>query len=145
MHLHPIFSICVFPVLCFISLLILPYWNNSTLPEGVWFGGDRGRKLAIIILIISAIITATTVLLDDLAANMIGSPATGIFTRGILPLVSILVLYCLGYYTLTTKFRYTRGETVMAGFIFMVTAMICLTIIGIWFRGPGMQLVLPFQ
>jgi len=145
MHLHPIFAICVFPVLSFICLLVLPYWNQSALPEGVWFGGDRGRKLAIIISIISAVFTATTVLLDDLAVNMIGSPATGIFTRGILPLIAMLAWYCLGYYTLTAKFKYTRGETVMAGFIFMVTAMICLTIIGIWFRGPGMQLVLHFQ
>jgi quinol-cytochrome oxidoreductase complex cytochrome b subunit len=144
MHLHPVFAICVFPVLVLLCLVSMPYWHQSALAEGVWFGGDRGKKLAIVISTISAVLTVVVVLLDDMVANVIGKPATGIFTRGILPLLTVLTWYCLGYYILTSKFRYNRGEAVMAGFIFMVISMICLTIIGIWFRGPGMQLVFPF-
>ncbi|NOR23451.1 MAG: cytochrome bc complex cytochrome b subunit, partial [Desulforhopalus sp.] len=144
MHLHPVFAICVFPVLVFLCLASMPYWHRSALAEGVWFGGDRGKNLAFVISTISVVLTVVVILLDDTLANVLGKPATGIFTRGTLPLLAVLTWYCLGYYILTSKFRYNRGEAVMAGFIFMVISMICLTITGIWFRGPGMQLVFPF-
>jgi hypothetical protein len=145
MHLHPVFAICVFPVLVFLCLVSMPHWNQSALAGGVWFGGDRGKKLAFVTSTISVVLTVVVVILDDMVANVIGKPATRILTRGILPLLTVLNWYCLGYYILTSKFRYNRGEAVMAGFIFMVILMICLTIIGIWFRGPGMQLVFPFK
>jgi quinol-cytochrome oxidoreductase complex cytochrome b subunit len=145
MHLHPVFAICVFPVLVFLCLVSMPYWNQSALAEGVWFGGDRGKKLAFVTSTISVVLTVVVVILDDMVANLIGRPVAGIFTRGIVPLVAVFTWYCLGYSILTSKFRYNRGEAVMAGFIFMVILMICLTVIGIWFRGPGMQLVFPFK
>lgn len=145
MHLHPIFAICVFPVVVFLCLAALPYWHRAAVAEGVWFSGRRGAKLAIVVTCMSVILTVAAILLDELAAGATGSATAGIFNRGILPLVGVLIWYCLGYYVLTAKCNYSRGEAVMAGFIFMVAAMICLTIIGIWFRGPGMQLVFPFH
>ena len=144
MHLHPVFAICVFPVFVLLCLLALPYWRHSAVVEGIWFGSNRGKKMAIVISIISTVLTVAAVIFDDLTANIIGNTTTGIVTRGVIPFVGLLIWYCLGYFILTAKFRYSRGEAVMAGFIFMVTAMTCLTAIGIWFRGPGMKLVLPF-
>ncbi len=144
MHLHPVFAICVFPFIVVLCLFVLPYWRDSALLEGVWFGGNHGKNLAITVSIIGVVLTVAAVLLDDIAANTIGAAVADIYMRGIFPLVGMLVWYLLGYFLLTVKFRYTRGEAVMAGFIFMVMGMVCLTIIGIWFRGPGMQLVLPF-
>lgn len=144
MHLHPIFAICIFPCIVMLGTLILPYWKESALLEGVWFGGNRGKYLAFIVSITSAVLTVVAVLFDDFVINTISATAADIYTRGIFPLVGLFVWYILGYFILTKRFRYNRGEAVMAGFVFMVIAMICLTIIGIWFRGPGMQLVLPF-
>jgi hypothetical protein len=37
--------------------------------------------------------------------------------------------------------KYSQAEAVMAVFIFSLTAMLCLTVTGIWLRGPGMQLL----
>ncbi|WP_084554213.1 cytochrome b N-terminal domain-containing protein [Desulfopila aestuarii] len=144
MHLHPVFAICVFPVIVLFCLLAIPFWQNSALNEGIWFNGERGRKLAIVVSITSITLTIAAVLIDNVATNIIGSPATALFTRGVLPLVIFLSCHCLGYALLTSRYSYTRGETVMAGFLFIVVAMICLTVIGVWFRGPGMQLMFPF-
>lgn len=144
MHFHPIYAICIVPGIIALGVLFLPYWPESSLPEGVWFGGKRGGYLAGVISIISAALTVGAVLVDDFAVNSFSVAAADMYTRGLLPLVGLLILSILGYHILTKVFGYTRAEAVMAGFISMVIALVCLTIIGIWFRGPGMQLVLPF-
>jgi quinol-cytochrome oxidoreductase complex cytochrome b subunit len=144
MHLHPTFAICVLPLLVLICLVFLPYWRNGILPEGQWFGGRRGVKLAFWTCLCSVAITFGAIILDEKVKNASESVATDGITRGVLPIVGLVLLYCTGYLIFTRRFKFTQAETVMAGFVFSITTMICLTIIGIWFRGPGMQLIFPY-
>ena len=140
MHLHPTYVICVLPGLALFALLILPFWQNATLPEGNWFGGQRGKWLAFWSSFFGGLITIVTIVLSEKSRIATGSGATDILTRGVLPSGALVFLYFLSYRILTFRLKYTRAETVMAGFIFTITVLLTLTASGIWFRGPGMQL-----
>lgn len=140
MHLHPIFAICIIPILALCALIFIPCIGETGLPGGYWFGGQRGRRLALQTTFCSVCITFALVILDEVVKNGSEGAATDVITRGVIPVTGLLLLYGSSYYLLTQKLKYTRAEAVMAGFIFSVTAVICLTVTGIWLRGPGMQL-----
>ena len=144
MHLHPTFAICVLPLLVLICLVVLPYWRSGILPDGQWFGGKRGIKLAFRTCLCSIAITFAAVILDEKVKTAGESAATDGVTRGVIPIVGLVLLYGAGFLIFTRKFKFTQAEAVMAGFVFSVTAMVGLTVIGILFRGPGMQLIFPF-
>ena len=84
--------------------------------------------------------TVAAVLLDDfvLSANT-ATPAT-IVMNGLVPFLAT-ALFCGAWWVLVRKvFSANRNEAVQSLFTLLVTAFVVLTLIGIWFRGPGMQL-----
>ena len=61
-------------------------------------------------------------------------------SRGVIPTVSFFAGSVIVYQLLVRKFKFTRAEMIMAGMIICCAVLFGLTIIGLWFRGPGMQL-----
>jgi hypothetical protein len=61
--------------------------------------------------------------------------------NGLLPF-GIILAACIGFYVLLRKgFNANNNEAVQALFTLLVTAFVVLTVIGVWFRGTGMQLM----
>lgn len=145
LYLHPTFAVCIWPLLMVTTLIWLPFWQDSALPAGKWFGSDRGRKLAAWTVATGVLISLTIILTDNLLLNSAKVFTLDTFiTRGLLPTILLIVLLAGLYLLLVKKFHYTRAEAVMAGIIFLVVVLTTYTIIGIWFRGPEMQLVWPW-
>ncbi len=142
LHLHPVFAICVVPVLASTLLLILPFWQGAVLPAGIWFGGSRGRLLALWTFGAGSLLTFLVVGLDEIVLRT-GSgltEGTNIFFRGYLPVAFYLLIIVCGYQLLVRKWKFSRAEGVMAAVVLSCAVLVALTITGIWFRGPGMQL-----
>ncbi|MBW2638569.1 MAG: cytochrome b N-terminal domain-containing protein [Deltaproteobacteria bacterium] len=78
MHFHPLFSLFIIPVLIVIALLSLPYIDDETSTAGVWFISLKGRKMAVIAALTTAVATPIGILADeyviDFAARMPGVP-----------------------------------------------------------------------
>ena len=145
LHLHPVFAVSVWPLLAAVALLWLPFWSESHLPTGVWFGSDRGRKLAMWTAAAGALATVALILLDNLFLYSGDPVAVNTFiTRGLMPTGFLIVVMTGLYFLLVNKLKYTRAEAVMAGIILVVVALTVCTIIGIWFRGAEMHLVWPW-
>ena len=144
LHLHPVFASFIWPLLGVAALLWIPFWRNSALPTGIWFGSDRGRKLALWTAAVGALTTLAIILIDNLLLRSEVAVATNtLITRGLLPTVLLIVLLVGFYFLLVKKLNYTRAETVMAGIILMLVVLAVCTIIGVWFRGAEMHLVWP--
>jgi quinol-cytochrome oxidoreductase complex cytochrome b subunit len=144
LHLHPTFAVFVWPLLAGVALLCVPFWRDSSLPAGLWFGSERGRKLAIWTAAGGALITLAIIVIDNLLLGSAGAAVGSTFvSRGLMPTVLLLALLFALFFVLTRKFKYTRAESVMAGILLMLVALIICTIIGVWFRGPEMHLVWP--
>jgi len=140
MHFHPIFALLVIPLSLTVGLLCLPYLKHETDASGVWFGSHQGRKIAVIAAVVGIFATIAGVLIDE---SVIGANMTGpnILNNGLLPLTIVLAV-CAGFYFLAKKwFKANSSEAIQALFTLLVTSFVMLTIIGIWFRGAGMQLM----
>ena len=146
MHFHPSFSLFIIPMLMMIALLGLPYIDYESKPSGVWFGSYKGRKMAVVAAITATIATPAGILTDeyliDLAAWMQGVPA--FISNGLIPFVVVLA-GSIGFYILIKrKYSATNNEAIQALFVLFLASFIILTATGIWLRGMGMKLILPF-
>jgi len=141
MHFHPVFAVLVAPLLLIFGLLSIPYVNHETETSGVWFCSHKGRKMALIAAAVAIFVTTSGVLLDELVlgVNMTGPPT--MITNGLLPFAVVLTA-CGGFYFLMKKrFKANNNEAIQALFTLLTTSFVVLTLIGIWFRGAGMQLM----
>ena len=66
-------------------------------------------------------------------------------TNGLVPLAIVLLGLAGLDDWIRTAFRADREERILFVFIFLLTALIILTVIGIFFRGAGMELVWPWR
>jgi len=146
MHFHPLFSLFVIPVLMMIALLAFPYIDYESNPSGVWFGSSKGRRMALIAVLVAIGATPAGILADeymiDLAAWMHGMPSS--ISTGLIPFLAI-VAGSIGFYVLIKrKYSATNNEAIQALFVLFLTVFIILSATGIWLRGIGMKLMLPF-
>jgi quinol-cytochrome oxidoreductase complex cytochrome b subunit len=143
MHLHPIFAITVLPALLLVFLFAFPFFPGTTLKPGQWFGGKRGPKLASWATLAGLISAFCLAGVDDLVRNRAAaSPGIDIVTRGYLPTALYLLSMTVLYLAVKKKGGYSRAESLMAVALFSSGMLVALTITGIYFRGPGMQLII---
>ncbi len=141
MHFHPVFAILVIPLALLIGLLSIPYIKYDCETSGIWFGSRKGRKMVLITVVIATVMTVCGVLLDEfvIPARLAGPP--DMVSSGLLPF-TVMLVSCTGFYLLMKKgFKASNNEAIQALFTLLMTAFVVLTVIGIWFRGTGMQLM----
>ena len=145
LHLHPLFSVFIIPLVLFIALIGIPYLKYDTNTEGVWFASVKGRRMAMIAGLIAIVAVPLGILADeyliDFAVALSGIP--NFFGNGLIPFTFIFC-GCAGFYILL-KHRYsaTNNEAIQALFVFILVIFLILTVTGAWFRGPGMKLAWP--
>jgi quinol-cytochrome oxidoreductase complex cytochrome b subunit len=141
MHFHPVFALLVIPVLLLFGLLSIPYISYEANTTGVWFCSHKGRKMALVAVVFATLLTVAAVLLDEFVIGVSQAGPASLIKNGLLPF-SIALAVCSGFYWLVKRtFSATNNEAIQALFTLLVTAFVVLTVIGVWFRGTGMQLM----
>ena len=141
MHFHPVFAILLIPLALLAGLLALPYLRYDAMTAGVWFASGKGRRMVLAAAVLGITLTVAGVLLDEylVPARLAGPP--GFITTGLAPFAVILA-FCAGFYLLARRaFAASVNEAVQALFTLLMVSFVTLTLIGIWFRGTGMQLM----
>ena len=144
MHFHPLFAVFVIPALAGLALIVIPYLKYGEETAGVWFVSSRGRKMALISMLAALVGIPIAVVLDEYAIDF-QSWLPGIPTEvsnGLIPFALLLAGLTGFYLFMKGKFDASKAETVQALFVFLLIALVVLTVIGVWFRGEGMALVL---
>jgi len=142
LHFHPFFAVVVIPVLFFVAMFWLPYYKIKDINPGNWFHSDKGKKLVVYSAIFAIIITPLVILLDEYVLDFeqwLGGMPLWLST-GLLPFILLVVACWLLVFILRKRFKADRVEVIIAMFTMMVVAYTVLTIVGIVFRGPGMEL-----
>ncbi len=144
LHFHPMVSTAAAPLLAIGALSIIPYLRYDAPLSGPWFLTPIGRRITLITALLTAAAVTGLVLLDDLFLRPAAGPPS-VMARGVGPVV-LLAFLALGLRRLF-RFRFKVGtaETVQALFTLFFTVFVVLTVIALWFRGPGMALALPWQ
>jgi quinol-cytochrome oxidoreductase complex cytochrome b subunit len=142
-HFHPVVAIVVLPLAGAVGLLLLPYLTADDEPAGAWFLSDRGWRAARLAAIAALAATPVAVVAHEVAGRAWPGATTWI-TGGVVPLAVIGAATFGLVRALRARFALTRNETTQAAVVLGSVAFAVLTVIGIWFRGPGMALVWPW-
>jgi quinol-cytochrome oxidoreductase complex cytochrome b subunit len=143
-HFHPVVAIVVIPLAGTIALVLLPYVTSDDEPAGAWFLSDRGWRAARVAALAGVVLTPAAVVVHA-AVSRAWPGATTWLTAGVVPLAVIGAGAFAFLRALGARFALTRNETVQTGVVLAGVAFAVLTAVGIWFRGPGMSLVWPWQ
>lgn len=143
MHLHPSYVTFVLPLLLLAALVLVPLWNGTVTAPGCWFDGEGGGKTVFFSCLAGFFATFGFVLVDEMVRNS-NETAANWLSRGLLPVLIFSAAIVFSYFLLKHRFKISRARTVMILFAFNLTALLSLTFIGIWLRGPGMKLGLFF-
>jgi hypothetical protein len=146
LHFHPLFALFLIPFLILFALVSIPYIRYPGTTSGIWFASTKGRHMALLGAVVAVVATPLAILVDeyliDFLAWMPGVPS--IISTGLIP----LALVCggvWGFYAVVRRmYAPNKHEVVQTLFVFFLAAFVILTVTGIWFRGPGMELVWPF-
>lgn len=147
LHYHPLVGTIVIPLLVLIALFALPYADADMESVGIYFRSLRGRWLSLFSAATGVLLTIGYVLLDEYWLDLPGllPSLPTIISNGLVPL-ALLLLGLVGYYEFNRRaFKATKCEAVLSVFVLVLFGFITLTVIGIWFRGPGMALMWPWD
>jgi len=142
---HPILAILVIPALASAALIWLPFHSIAPGHIGIWFRSLKGRKLSLLSLVLSLLLTSAGILhLDSIATTKTVSPDLAeILTSSVLPFV-LGVIGLVGYYLVLKRWlKAETDEAILAIITFLLVTYLVLSVSGIWFRGEGMALVQP--
>ena len=144
MHLHPVIVICVIPLIVLLLLVGLPFWKEAHLLPGKWAGGTGGLWKFSTGIGFGAGVILVMVLLDDMVLQGTAAIVGGadLWLRGFIPLLMYVLLIIGLYFLMKRNWNYSPATAVLVLAGILVGNIITLTLIGIWLRGPGMQLLI---
>ncbi|MBW2368256.1 MAG: cytochrome b N-terminal domain-containing protein, partial [Deltaproteobacteria bacterium] len=141
-HFDPMFVIMVIPILLIGGAIAIPYLRYEQDTSGIWFCSAAGRKRVLIAAAGALIATALAVIFDELiitdAAWLADMP--GVWARGVIPVALVLGLLTGLYIWMRRKMGISSNEAVQTFVTFLFAALVVLTGVCVWFRGPGMKL-----
>lgn len=145
LHMHAL-ALLALLFLVIAGLALLPHWDRDERTIGVYFRSATGRRVAIWGAVTALYTVPLLVILDeywlDLPRWLPGLPDE--ITIGLIPLLLTLAGLAAIYFGMRRLLRADHGEALVGLFTFVMTSVAVLTVIGIYFRGPNMALVLPF-
>jgi quinol-cytochrome oxidoreductase complex cytochrome b subunit len=146
LHFHPLIGAIVLPSLAMLGIFMLPFFDINTTSVGVYFHSRRGRSLSLLAVGLALIATPTWVALDEFVLNWTAWLPTldPLISNGLIPLAIILLPILLLDEWAKKTFHADTEERVLFIATFLFASFIVLTVIGIFFRGPGMSLYWPW-
>ena len=147
MHFHPFVAAFLIPFTIIIILAALPFMNLKEEPSGLWFHSDKAKQAAKFSAISSSIITLLLIIINEYLPDFetLLPWLNPFISNGIIPLVIVLLILWAFYKYVTRKFSLSYLEVVQTMFVFITTAFVILTIVGIFFRGVDMELTFPWN
>ena len=144
LHMSPALAGVIIPIALIVLLMAIPYVDRRLEDVGVWFAGKRGKMIALWSALYSAPLIVGLILFDQFVGTKTLVSHPDIIPSWIIPLATIGGL-SLGLYALLRPLRPSVRETLIAYFTAFAIAYLILTVVGLFFRGEGMTLILPWQ
>jgi quinol-cytochrome oxidoreductase complex cytochrome b subunit len=142
-HFHPVVAVCLLPLAGLAALLLLPYVTSDTEPHGAWFLSGRGRAASKVAAIVALAATLALVVAHEVIVR-VWPGGTNWITGGALPVALLGGGSFVFLRVLRARLALTTNELAQAAVVLGAAAFTMLTLVGIWFRGPGMSLVWPW-
>ena len=154
LHMNAGVAGVIIPTLALGALAAIPYFDRSPLGVGILGTSAKGRKIAGFTAIFTTVVLIGMIFLDELSGRtqfgiggflreQLGAPE--FVYNQILPMGIIFATIAVLVVLVQVIFKPTRREMIIALFTGFVVTYLVLTISGTSFRGPGQDLVFPWQ
>lgn len=147
LHFHPFIAAIVIPGAALGAIFLLPFYDFSSESVGIYFRSRRGRFLSLLAVGLALFSTPAWILLDEYVLNWNTwlSDWPNLIADGLIPL-AIVFLGLIGLDEWIKRvFSASNEERILFLFIFLLVALMVMTVVGIYFRGPGMNLFWPWE
>jgi len=146
LHFHPLFGAIIIPGLGLTALLLIPYLDQDMETVGIWFRSTKGRTLSRFSFLLGTAATFGYVWLDDLWLDFPGwlPFLPSYLSNGWIPLAFILLML-VSYFEVLKMLGAKNCEARQALLTLLLASFITLTFVGIFMRGEGMTLILPWS
>lgn len=146
-HFHPFFAIVIFPVVLISGIIWLPFIKTGDSGQGIWFISEKGKLAGIYSAIAAFIFTILFILVSELLPDpeTITSSLPSIITTGLIPFLIVCSTIFLFMKWLQAKIKIIRSEYLQSIIIILIISYSVLSLVGIFFRGEGMDLMWPWQ
>jgi quinol-cytochrome oxidoreductase complex cytochrome b subunit len=147
LHFDPLFAVVVIPLLALIGLLILPYLRYGGDASGIFMMSHEGRMMGRDAAVTAAVATPLFILADEFLVDFSGwfPGVPRVITNGVLPAAILAAAWMFFRRRLQGRHAASGGEMTQALFVLLATGFVVLTLTGVFFRGPGMSLVWPWN
>jgi len=145
LHMHPLAALLL-PGIVLAGIAAIPFIDKKEDDIGVYFRSKVGAQAAILGALLGAILIPGLVLVDEYWVDLPGWLPffSTLISNGLIPMVLSLGALALIYVFFRRTLKATHSESLLGLFIFLIISLILLTLIGIFFRGANMALILPF-
>ncbi|PKO06091.1 MAG: cytochrome B6 [Chloroflexi bacterium HGW-Chloroflexi-3] len=150
LHMHPL-AVMIILGLAVVTLAITPWIDRDFRDIGIYFRSAIGKRAAVFGSLLAVYLVPLAVILDEFWYDVPGW-LPGVHTNitvGVIPFLITISVFMGIYFLLKSGLLFknektNHSEALLGVFSFMMTGLILLTIVGIYFRGQNMALVLPF-
>ena len=142
-HMHPVFAVLILPVAAVAGFVALPWLGTNDDLGGRWFLSSSAQRAAGFAAVAAIVASIAAVLLSEATApGSTDSPSW--FLRGVVP--TVLYASVAAALALTTHrlLHLSRNESLQTVVVFLFMTFATLTAVGVFFRGPGMALTMPW-
>jgi quinol-cytochrome oxidoreductase complex cytochrome b subunit len=150
LHMHPLAAMALVGVFLG-ALLLVPYLDRRTDDIGIYFRSMVGKRAALLGAILALDLVPLLVIVDEYWLDLPGwfPDVPAFVANGLIPLAATLLVLILLYGLMRVALSYqgrkaNHSEALLGIFLFLIVGLIVLTVIGVFFRGENMALVLPF-
>lgn len=145
LHMHPLAALFL-PGLILFGIAAVPYFDPDGSTVGVYFRSVVGRQSAILGALLAVVLVPVLVLLDEWFIDLPGwlSFLPTLVSNGLIPALLTLGGLWAIYRFFRRNLKANHSEALVGLFTFLIASLIVLTVIGVFFRGANMALVLPF-
>lgn len=145
-HMHPTLAGVLIPGVLVTFLLLLPYLSRGPARSGVWFGGAKGRRIAILTGLYTLIVMPAYIVLDNAFSlrEMLRGVTAQWIAQGLLPGLIMAALVAIPALILWWRGA-SRSQILTALFTVMIVSAVVYTLSGFLFRGPGFKLYWPWD
>ena len=144
LHMDPALAGVIVPGLMVIVLMAIPYFDRSKEDVGIWFASKKGRAIAIWSAVYTTVWLIGLILFDEYirVRSLVSEPE--ILPGWIIP-IAVIAGFSGMLYLLFRRWHPSLREVLIGFFTAFVVTYFLLIISGLFFRGLGMHLTVPWD
>ena len=144
LHVHPVFSAFIIPLLAGGFFVYLPYFRYKQINEGVWFNSALGKKMTISSIVFSCAFTFVLIYTLDhfLHFDLWLSSWGSWITTGVIPVLLYIIPNGVYLWYWRNKHKAQSQEIIMSITTIFTSSYIMMLLIAFFLRGEGMLMMI---